>query len=444
METANVASLAARRPGVPRVAVVGAGTSGLAAAAALLREGLEPVVLEGRGQPGGIWSQLRHRAMYEGLVQNTAPHLTVFEELSWQPPAHGTHYSADEYRAYCSAYIRAQGLAPYVLTDATVAGVRPLDGGGYAVQVRDSDDAQQQTSARFDHVVYAGGLYHTPSRPAVPGAASFPGPMPHSSELDVAALAGRRVLVVGLGNTALDVAAALLPVTAELALSGRGATWIVPRLLDGQPVDVYVQQLRRSHGQHYRHHLWQACRRHGAVAFDVADDEELDFTRQRITVNDAMLAPLAEGRVPLYATVAAIEGNMVRFADGDSARFDAIVFCTGYQSTPLVEGDVVQEHLLGNVLHPRHDGLWFVGAPAVWGGSPPIAQKQGQLAAHAIARAWSRADLAAAVGAHGGYEKATVVLPFGFEVVEFVGYARMVDDIRATGAATRMTAMRHA
>lgn len=440
---ANVASLAARRHGAPRVAVIGAGTSGLATAAALLREGIEPVVLEGRAQPGGIWSQLRHPAMYEGLVQNTAPHLTVFEELPWHPPAQGTHYSADEYRAYCSAYIDAGGLEPYLLTNATVTAVRPLDGGGCAVHVRDGGG--QDATATCDHVVYAGGLYHVPSRPDLPGAASFPGPMPHSSELDIAALAGRKVLVVGLGNTALDVAAALLPVAAELALSGRGATWIVPRLLDGLPVDVFVQQLRREHGPDYRRHLWAASRRHGAVAFDVAaDDQELDFTRQRITVNDAMLAPLAEGRVALYATIATIDGDTVHFADGDRARFDAIVFCTGYRSAPLIEGDVVDEHLLGNVLHPRRDGLWFVGAPAVWGGSPPIAQKQGQLAAHAIARGWRRADLAAAVDAHGGYEKAAVVLPFGFEVVEFTGYARMVDDIRAAQGASAAAAMRHA
>lgn len=443
MAASNVASMPPRprggETGGPRVAIVGAGTSGLAAAAALLREGIETVVYEGRAQPGGIWSEARHPAMYEGLVQNTAPHLTVFEDLPWQPPALGTHYSADEYRAYCRAYVRELGLASHLSTGVTVTRLEPRPGGGCLVHTAVG-------AAPFDHVVYAGGLYHTPSRPALPGAETFPGPMRHSSELDVAALAGLKVLVVGLGNTALDVAAALRPVAAQLALSGRGATWIVPRLLDAQPVDVFVQGLQRVHGRDYRHALWRACRHHGAVAFDVApDDKELDFTRQRITVNDAMLEPLAQGQVPLYGSIAAIDGATVRFVDGDSARFDAIVFCTGYATTALLPDDAGGGHLLGNVLHPRLDGLWFVGAPAVWGGSPPVAQKQGQLAARAIARGWSHAELAAAVRRHGDYEKAAAVLPFGFEVVEFAGYSRMVDGIlAATDAVPTGSAMRHA
>lgn len=410
----------------PRIAIIGAGSSGMAAAAEMLQRGLDPVLFEARSEPGGLWGKDPLSAIYPDLVQSAAAHL---------PLAHASAASWAAYTEQCLDTIKRQGLASRIFTSTKVLCVTPsLHAAGADLLIASADQAAPPLLRHFEHVVYAGGLYHTPQMPALAGAASFDGRIIHSSDVrDLSRFAGQRVLIIGLGNTAMECAAKLFPVAQQLLLSGRSPTWLVPRTLYGSPIDVATRALKDNFRHSWQARLWDACREHGAVGHAVdPSSHEIDVGRQRITVSDAMLGPVRSGMVPLRHAVVQVDQRSVLFADGSSCEADVIVCCTGYRSQEiLADGSEAPQQLVGNVLHPRYPGLWFTGAPALWGSPSPIARKQGRLIAHAIAMGWRRDELAQAVRPYVNYDKAAARLPFGFDVADFNGYAHMVDQASA-------------
>ncbi|RSZ58169.1 NAD(P)/FAD-dependent oxidoreductase [Massilia atriviolacea] len=424
------ADLAARVAGGvmsrPRIAIIGAGSSGMAAAAEMLQRGLDPVLFEARSEPGGLWGKDPLSAVYPDLVQSAAAQL---------PLSHPGSASWAAYTEQCLDTIKRQGLASRIFTSTKVLCVTPsLHAGGAELLIASADQAAAPLLRHFEHVVYAGGLYHTPRMPELAGAASFGGRIVHSSDVrDLSRFVGQKVLIIGLGNTAMECAAKLFPVAQQLVLSGRSPTWLVPRLIYGSPIDVATRALKDSFRHSYQARLWDACREHGAVGHAVdPSSHEIDIGRQRITVSDSMLGPVRSGMVPLRPAVLDVGQHSVHFADGSSCEADVIVCCTGYRSQGiLAEGSEEPQQLVGNVLHARYPGLWFTGAPALWGSPAPIAKKQGRLIAHAIAMGWRRDELAQAVRPYVNYDKAAIRLPFGFDVADFNGYAHMVDQASA-------------
>ncbi|NHZ64165.1 NAD(P)-binding protein [Massilia sp. CCM 8694] len=424
------ADLAARVAGGvmsrPRIAIIGAGSSGMAAAAEMLQRGLDPVLFEARSEPGGIWGKDPLSALYPDLVQSAAAQL---------PLSHAGAASWAAYTEQCLDTIKRQGLASRIFTSTKVLCVTPsLYDGGADLLIASASQAAAPLLRHFEHVVYAGGLYHTPQLPLIAGGANFAGRIIHSSDVrDLSRFVGQRVLIVGLGNTAMACAARLFPVAQQLVLSGRSPTWLVPRLLHGSPIDVATRALKETFRHSYQARLWDACREHGAIGHAVdPSSHEIDVGRQRITVSDSMLGPVRSGMVPLRPALAQVDQRTVYFVDGSSCEADVIVCCTGYRSQEiLAEGSEPQQQLVGNVLHARYPGLWFTGAPALWGSPAPIAKKQGRLIAHAIDMGWGRDELAQAVRPYVNYDKAAARLPFGFEVADFSGYAHMVDQASA-------------
>lgn len=89
----------------PRIVIIGGGTSALGTAMELRAQGLSCIMLEQRTTHGGIWSQEKHPASYSGLIQNTAPALTRFEEAPLLPPQTGLHVSREEYADYIDNYV---------------------------------------------------------------------------------------------------------------------------------------------------------------------------------------------------------------------------------------------------------------------------------------------------------------------------------------------------
>ncbi|NHZ91885.1 NAD(P)-binding protein [Massilia sp. CCM 8733] len=410
----------------PRIAIIGAGSSGMAAAAEMLQRGLDPVLFEARSEPGGLWGKAPLSTLYPDLGRSAAAQLAL------------SHPSAGSWAAYteqCLDTIKRQGLASRIFTSTKVLCVTPsLHDAGADLLIASADQAAAPLLRHFEHVVYAGGLYHTPQLPVIAGAAHFAGRILHSSDVrDLSRFAGQRVLIVGLGNAAMACAAKLFPVAQQLVLSGRSPTWLVPRLIHGSPIDAAMRALKETFRHSYQARLWDACREHGAIGHAVdPSSHEIDVGRQRITVSDSMLGPMRSGMVPLRPALAHVDQRSACFADGSSCEADVIVCCTGYQSQAiLAEGSEQPQQLVGNVLHARYPGLWFTGAPALWGSPAPIAKKQGRLIAHAIAMGWRRDELAQAVRPYVNYDKAATRLPFGFEAADFSGYAHMVDQASA-------------
>jgi putative flavoprotein involved in K+ transport len=179
----------------PLVIVVGGGASGLSAAAALSRRGIDVVVLEHDREIGGTWAQ-----RYERLHLHTVRQFSGLAHFPI-PRRYPAYLSRDDVVEYLREYARHFRLR--VVTGATVQRIRPRDAasGRWTVETVDSDAWHARV------VVIATGQYRQPIVPPWPGRESFGGRTVHSSEYTNATpYAGQRVLVVGAGNSGAEIA----------------------------------------------------------------------------------------------------------------------------------------------------------------------------------------------------------------------------------------------
>lgn len=420
--------LASRTP--ISVLIIGAGTSGIAVARELDVFGIDYLILESLPYVGGIWSREPHSACYPALQQNTAPNLTVFDPPAVRFELRGTHFTRDEYAAYLVDYASHCGIAGRVKFNVCVTSIitnnQPLQ-----INVS-SETGQHLGQVRAEHVIYAGGLHNRACIPDIPTISSFAGDLRHSSEVgDLADYRQQRVLLVGVGNTSADLAVSINSAAcSDLHLSRRGPVWVVPREIGGMQIDAYYQALRGQFRKDWAVRFYEACVDSGARYFGSGDRaRRVDFRQSRITVSTALLHLLNTGQATVCAGITDIEGAYVSFEDRARAPFESIILCTGYDYAPI-RGSESKRPLIGNVRNPEHP-IWYIGAPAVWGGSPRLAQYQGQLVARAIFKKWSAAQLQSVIckSRFRDYQRSAPTVGPGFEVVDFFEYRRLVNDV---------------
>ncbi len=200
--------------------IVGAGAAGLAVAATLTRQGLPCTVIEQSAGVGSSW-----RGRYDSLRLHTVRQLSGLPGLAI-PRSAGRWVARDDLVDYLEAY-------------ADRFGIRPEFGVQVTRIARQGEGWQLETSSgarTAGIVVVATGLSRTPYLPDWPGRDSFPGSLLHSSAYrEPAAYAGQKVLVVGAGNSAAEIATELTEVAGEVLLAVRTPPNIVPRATLGVP-----------------------------------------------------------------------------------------------------------------------------------------------------------------------------------------------------------------
>ncbi|KNC66830.1 flavin-containing monooxygenase [Pseudoalteromonas ardens] len=409
--------------------VIGGGTSGIATAISLLKAGVRPVIIEQAGSFGGIWSLDRHMACYKGLVQNTAPNLTLLDASTTDRK---NHYTYHEYASLIEDLYDKYQLDSLTFFNTRVSQCKRCDD-SFSVEVvkTGSDKGEAGTdslSLDVEHVIYAGGLYHKPYVPELPGLDSYRGEVYHSSDIDdFERFSDKHVLIVGLGNTGGDYANMVSEVAASTTVSVRGDTWVVPKSFQGLPIDEYIQTVCAKH-EDYASQLVDNL--YGEAVIKIGAPQTLDFTKARITVNSDIIGKYHRGLIHIVDEITDVQESTLCFSNGDSQSFDAIIFCTGYEmSLPVIDDVSFDEGLVANIASKQVRNLWFIGCPAVWGGSPPVAEAQGRLAAHAIANKIDIEQLESLVSTAPSYEHGEQLTSMGFQVVEFTGYINFVDYI---------------
>jgi PPOX class probable F420-dependent enzyme len=373
----------------PRVCVIGAGMSGLAATDALVRAGYDVSCYEAGSAVGGMWryeNDSGRSAAYASLQTNTSRRRMQYPSFP-QPRAAPEFPHHRDMLAYLEAYSDANHLARYVNFGASVESARPDDG---CWDVTVAGDAPR----RFDWLVVASGHYWDPVIPRLGG--DFAGEILHVRDYRTPdRFAGRRVVVVGGSQSALDVVAEISTVAARAVLACDQVHHLLPRYAFGRPLDerdtaaallVPLPIVRLIIGTLTR--LAGATPERGELP---PARHRLFETRWPTIVSPAVEAALAERTFKTRPRATALAAEKVIFGDGSEEPADAIVFATGYRiafpflSDRLGRGSGWEFPLYRRILSPRAPALAFIGVVEAGPGMFEIVERQSQWLAKAIA-----------------------------------------------------------
>jgi cation diffusion facilitator CzcD-associated flavoprotein CzcO len=320
---------------LPTTCVIGAGISGLTVGKALSDWGIPYTCFESSDDIGGNWyfgNPNGASSAYQSLHIDTSRDGVSFRDMPMGPHEYPDYPHHAQILAYLHRYAEAFGLRDRIRFETPVERAERKDGGGWRIILGDG------TTHEFDFLVVANGHHWDPRFPDFPG--SFDGETIHShhyldpkTPLD---LFGKRVLVVGIGNSAVDITSELSRkgVAEKVFLSTRSGAWVVPKYFMGRPMDTLVRVNPRLPLKLQR---WLA-RPLPRIASGRMEDFGLphpnhNFMEAHPTVSSELLLRLGSGDAVAKPNVKRLEGDRVLFEDGSTERVDAIVYATGYRIT---------------------------------------------------------------------------------------------------------------
>ncbi|GAB3600687.1 flavin-containing monooxygenase [Microbacterium tumbae] len=342
-------------------AVIGAGPSGLAAARAMQRQGIAVDGYEASHGVGGLWDITNPRStMYASAHLISSRTTTQFTEF---PMDGQVDYPGHRMvRDYLQAYADRFGLTELFRFSTRVVRLEPQSD-GWALT---ADGPDGRVTRTYEGVILANGTLAEPSIPAFRGA--FDGEVMHTSAYkDADVLSGRRVLVVGAGNSGCDIAVDAVHRAASVDMSVRRGYYFVPRYLFGRPSDTLNQ------GRPLPARLKQAVDSRVLKMF-TGDPVRFGFPKPdyRIyeshpIVNTMVLNHLGQGDLRVRSGVDRLDGDRVRFTDGTSGEYDLILLATGYAlDYPFVDRERLSwqgaaPRLFLNMFPASFNGLYVMG-----------------------------------------------------------------------------------
>lgn len=307
----------------PQTVIIGASAAGLAVARCLEEAGDRPILIEAEAQVGTMWRNAYRRLhLHTPRGRSGLPHLPM-------PASYPRYPSRQQVVDYLEAYAAALKTPPRFGVRATA--VR-RDGARWQVETPVED-------LGADMVVIATGNTRVPDRPTWPGMDQYGGRLLHSADYRSGAdFAGQRVLVVGFGNSACEIAVDLSEQGAAPSLAVRGAVNVIPRELLGIPIVQFglIQRLtspavsdaltapilRAAIGDITRLGL---RRLPYGPAVQVAEHQHIPL------IDHGTIALIRQGKIEVRPGIARFTRSGVEFTDGRMADYDAVVLATGFR-----------------------------------------------------------------------------------------------------------------
>jgi dimethylaniline monooxygenase (N-oxide forming) len=370
-----------------KVCIIGAGSSGITACQVLHARGIRYDCFEAGSQIGGNWRYLNDNEMssaYRSLHINTSR--KVMEYAAYPMPADLPDYpNHAQIAAYFDSYVDNFGLRETITFRTEVTGVEAADS-GWQVTTRHRDTGEVRT-ARYRAVIVANGHHWDPRLPEPPFPGIFNGEQTHSHYYKVPdPYTGKRVLVLGIGNSATDIAVETSHVSDRTFLAMRRGAHVLPKYFFGQPFDRLAKTpLARAPLWFQRLSLRTLLR----LAQGRMTDYGLPKPDHKVlsahpTISSDLLNRLGHGDLTVKPNVERLDGDTVHFADGSVERIDAIIYCTGYRITfPFLDPTLFAAHdnriaLFHRVVDPDHHGLYFIGLVQPLGAIMPLAEAQSE------------------------------------------------------------------
>jgi dimethylaniline monooxygenase (N-oxide forming) len=394
-----------------KVAVIGAGPCGLTACKTLADYGLDYECLEASDAIGGIWNVERgHSGGYRSLQTNTSIASMSFSDFAFEQDT-PTYPNAKQMLGYFKSYAEHNRLGESIRFNSRIARACPVTDGSWQLEF-DSGETRNYSS-----LVVASGQYVRPRLPHLATAGEFSGQQLHVIDyLDVATpidMRGKRVIVVGLGSSAAELAAELCDPNAsadcasQVILSARTGRWVLPKITDGKPLDsrsphpsarlpTVIRALPGDFGEWLARRLMSKALRTLSASFGGAQtlglpEPEMQPWQDRPTMSIGFIPALQAGRIDVRPGITCFSGNTVHFNDGSQTEADIILYATGYQldfpflDTETLGCEASELALYQRISHPVHDRLFFVGCCRVMCSMWPLAEQQSRWVASLLA-----------------------------------------------------------
>lgn len=381
----------------PQVCIIGAGSSGITAAQVLDAKGIAFDCFEMGSEIGGNWRYDNDNGVssaYRSLHINTSREAMQYaaHPMSQAFPDYPSHW---QIAAYFDEFVDHFGLRDKITFRTEVVKVEPVAGAGWDVTVRTRGVPGAETR-RYAHVLVANGHHWSPRwpEPAFRGSEDFTGEQIHAHYYrtpDV--FVDKRVVVLGIGNSATDIAVESSRVATETHLAMRRGAHILPKFMFGMPTD-HLTDSPLARGPLFLQKL--GMRAMLRLAVGRVTDYGLPEPDHRVleahpTISDDILTRLGHGDISVKPNIDRFEGSKVFFTDGSVVEADVVVYCTGYQvSFPFLADTVIPAQdnhvdLYRRVVSPEHDGLYFIGLIQPLGAVMPLAEQQAHWVAELIA-----------------------------------------------------------
>ncbi|MGH3728424.1 MAG: NAD(P)-binding domain-containing protein [Micromonosporaceae bacterium] len=385
-----------------KVCIIGAGSSGIAACRALKARGIGYDCFEAGSAIGGNWRYQNDNGMssaYRSLHINTSRDLMAYASypMPAELPDFPNHFQIAQ---YFDDFVDHFGLRETITFRTEVVSVAPASGtngaaanadsaaGAWDVTTRHRDTGEVATN-RYSAVLIANGHHWNPRwpEPAFPGADTFTGEQVHAHYYKTPeSYAGKRVLVLGIGNSACDIAVETSYVSERTFLAMRRGAYVVPKYQFGKPFDSLVKTPLGKMP-------FPVQRLLTGLALRIVQGKVTDYglpqpdhrpLEAHPTVSADLLNRLGHGEITVKPCIDRLDGDTVHFTDGSTERIDIVVYCTGYKiSFPFLADGLVaatdnKVDLYRRVVDPAHPGLYFVGLVQPIGAIMPIAEAQSE------------------------------------------------------------------
>lgn len=355
----------------------------------LAARGLAFDCFEKGSQVGGNWRYENDNGVssaYRSLHINTSRGLMAYRTYPMPDdyPDYPNHF---QIARYFDDYVDHFRLRERIRFRTEVKSVVPVDG-EWEVTVEDADGALE--AHRYRAVLVANGHHWDPRwpEPSFPGADEFEGEqmhVHHYREPDV--LRGKRVLVLGIGNSATDIAVESSRISEVTFLAMRRGAYVMPKYLNGKPTDEAASKLLTMMPLAVQRFV--LARMLGVTAGDMTayglPQPDHKLLEAHPTVSAELLSRLGHGDIEVKPNIERFAGGRtVRFVDGSEDEIDLVVYCTGYKITlPFFDEEQISAadnrlRLYRRVASVEHPGLYFIGFVQPLGAIMPVAEAQSE------------------------------------------------------------------
>jgi dimethylaniline monooxygenase (N-oxide forming) len=371
------------------ICIIGAGSSGVAVGKALHDRGLGFDCYEKGSDIGGMWRYGNDNGLscaYRSLHIDTSRNNLGYTDFPI-PADRPDFLSHQQLLEYLEAYADRSGLRSRIHFNCEVTSVEKSDG-RWQVTTREG-------SRLYRAVIVANGHLWDPRWPTFDGA--FDGIAIHSSQYRTAQpFEDKKVLVVGIGNSAVDIAVDLCKRAKSVALSTRTGAYIMPKYLMGIPVDrwsaFFARKLKFPT-------LWTRMIMARLIFLAVGDQTRLGVPkpkhpmwREHATLSQELLPYVGHGWISIRPNIAMLEGDAIVFSDGTREAFDAVIYATGYKTSfPFLAPEIFAVPEAGMVdlyrrmTPPNQPGLFFAGLVQPIGPTIPLVEIQARWIASVLA-----------------------------------------------------------